>query len=191
MEVVSLLLGALTVCFAFLSWRSAAIVPIEERESLLHQRLGDMNPSGGKQTRGDYHQFRYHSVTVRPQRGNWNTVRKYLTGTPQGWTEIQIVFESEPLPSRSTIVSHPWMDQLKINPAKVGPGADDEHGVMALVVRSVDPDEIRDQLTYFQAAIDHSIVKENSGAWPEFPTTPNQTSAKEIQLDPALEDSEE
>lgn len=166
----SLLLGISTVVLAFLSWRAAAVTPIEEKENILHQQWGDANSGGGKSQKGDFHLLQVYSIMVTEKSGILYTIKKYLTGEAEGMTEINLIMESKSVPSIEEYETHPWHNKIEFRVGKIRERTEESGTAgMTIAVYSAERAEIQYQLQYFGQMTDHIVSRQlEDDSIPEF-----------------------
>lgn len=144
---------------AFASWRAAAVTTIQEKENLLHQRWGDSSETGGKVQGGEHHQVKIHSLILDEKTGAGYTLKKYLSGNAEGYTEIMLILNSEYVPDITEFETHPWYEHTDFRVAKIGPRGESVHGdaTISLFVYTAEPDEIHHQLQFLGQILDDIV----------------------------------
>lgn len=147
---VPLLISSVAAVAAVLSWRSAEITTLEEKEQILHQRYIDTHSVSN----GDYSLVNPIRLRTWPDDNFTAKLSKYVTGTESGSVEITMVGKSSSVPTEDGIRNHPWYDAINADVASVGPHEGDFDFVLSVLFYTSEPNELQDEILWMEMIID-------------------------------------
>jgi hypothetical protein len=169
-----LAVGLVSAVGAVLAWRAATITPIEEKETILHHRYSGES----REIQGNNFEFRISDLKTYedPQQEVSYPLKTYLRGEVQGVTQFVARFERDSyVPGLDEFEEHPWYPQrVKFMLPKVG--RQKPTPVANVVVFSVEPWEVDEQLRFFCQMLEHLAEGRHTGDGepiPEYPTVEN------------------